>query len=391
MRDIWGRGWDAERRSLLFQHYWSYARQAVLPSVHLPEPNTSRDASIREFAQEYARHISSVQRQSSTRRRVRLTYRPIGKNLRLLATAIRDAVDRGCATDIHPDGPPLEVQALAQRGHQWAPWLWGRNGQPSATADQAWRSLFVNPESFVGDDAPTAAPRWKTSESAGALSSTQLRRITTLAAAAGYSCAPVAAIESEITSYLTRSGWPASAPVLGLHVRRSDAASADQGAPRLSNRASFGLEHYLAAADRLCDQYGITHVFLATESEVEIERAMQLRPRYTFLTVPHDRTLFPDIAVTRQYIEELALTHPDRALPLARMAIVDLQLFRRCSAFVGAFNSEFSVLSWLMCVAGQQTPTPYISLSEPDPHLRLHPYDALLNLRNNCPLELYHW
>ncbi|HYB96116.1 MAG TPA: hypothetical protein VEC39_14175 [Vicinamibacterales bacterium] len=392
LRDVWGPGWDPDRRRLLVQHYLSYARHPAVPPQHTPAPDAPFDDEVRQFASDYLAYVSSLQRTSTERRQVRLTYRPIGKNLRLLATAIRRNADAGVATDIHPDGPAVEVRALERRGHRWQPWLWSRDPEAGdITADQAWRVLFAGPECLAEPDTPQPLPRW-IGRGSGAFPSQQLRRVITLAVATGYACQPVPLLARCADEAARAIGWPPrETPVLGLHVRRGDGASSDLGPPRLSNRIAFSIAQYLEAADRLCDAYGIRHIFLATESRVEIERAARLRPHYTFLTVPHDRTLFPDIAETTRYIEEIALDHPERALPLARSAIIDLQLFARCHAFVGAFNSEFSMLAWLMCVAGRRAVVPFVSLSEPDQRWRLHPYDALLNLRNNCPLELYHW
>jgi len=45
----------------------------------------------------------------------------------------------------------------------------------------------------------------------------------------------------------------------------------------------------------------------------------------------------------------------------------------------------------LLTIGARGHLVPYVSLSVPLGGWQLHPYDALLNRRNNCPLELYHW
>jgi hypothetical protein len=188
-------------------------------------------------------------------------------------------------------------------------------------------------------------------------------------------------------------GWPENEPVLGMHVRRGDAASSDKGTNVVatSTRRSFPLAAYLDAADLLCSRYGITHVYLSTESEDDVARAQAQRPQYRFLFVDHDRSMFPDITVSTRFIEYLALDEPRCARALAMSAIIDLFFFRQCHAFVGAFNSEFSVLAWLLTIGGRGSLVPYVSLSEPAAHKSLNPFTALLNIKNNCPLDLYHW
>jgi hypothetical protein len=132
-------------------------------------------------------------------------------------------------------------------------------------------------------------------------------------------------------------------------------------------------------------------VFLATESRDEIESAARLRPQYRFMWLDYDRSIFPDIRTSSQFIEDFAMDHPERARALAVSAILDLYFFCECHAFVGAFNSEFSVLGWLLTVGSRGHLVPYRSLSGADPVKRLNPFRALLNVKNNCPLELYHW
>ena len=126
-------------------------------------------------------------------------------------------------------------------------------------------------------------------------------------------------------------------------------------------------------------------------SRAEIDRANRLRPGYRFLALDYDRSIFPDISTSNQFIEDFALEHPELARELAVSAILDLAFFCECDAFVGAFNSEFSMLAWLLMIGARERLIPYVSLSKPAAAKSLNPFSALLNLRNNCPLELYHW
>jgi hypothetical protein len=209
-----------------------------------------------------------------------------------------------------------------------------------------------------------------------------------------YVFTPAESVGAELRSLREAAGWPTdSRPILGIHVRRGDAASDDEGdsEPSKSTRKSFPLRTYLEAADRLCGRYGIRDIFLATESAEEIARARDLRPEYRFLWIDYDRSIFPDIKSSGQFIEDLALEHPERAQGLARTAIFDLSFFCDCHAFVGAFNSEFSVLGWLLMTGSRGQLVPHISLSRARAGRSLNPFAALLNIENNCPLELYHW
>lgn len=395
-REIWGPRWDGERRRLLAQHYWSYLRHPAVPERHVPEETAAAIAAQRGCSRGYAHRVIATQESTGCRRGVRLTFRPLGKNLRLLGTAVRRHVDAGCATVIESDGPRDEVASLCSQQRTWHPWLWSRTGDPAedrpleGDAAAAWSTLFKLP----GHDHPAAAPVTPAADAlqgSGGYDPALIERVLKLATATRYVFRPVDPIESGVTGMRRALGWPApDVPVLGMHVRRGDAASTERGGPVQSTRPSFPLSAYLDAADTLCEARGIRHIFLASESATEIARAQELRPQYTFFSLPHDRSWFPDVA-SKQFIEHLALTHPERARPLAIAAIQDLRLFCDCRAFVGAFNSEFSVLAWLLAVGSQGHVIPYVSLSLAARRTAWHPHDALLNVKNNCPLELYHW
>ncbi len=380
---------------MLRQHYWSYLRTPALPVEHSPEGGAVEIAAQRAFSAHYRRRIAETQARATSRRGVRLTFRPLGKNLRLLGTAVRQHVDAGCATVIERDGPRDEIDALASRGHAWQPWLWSRTGARAIDAPLAgdaalaWRELFMPPDhaSTMSESTEPA-----TVGRSGLYAPALVEQVLKLAAATRHVCRPVDAIEADLAAHKRSLGWPEpGTPVLGMHVRRSDAASTEASGPAQSNRPSFPVTAYLDAADRLCTANGIRHIFMASESAVEIERARELRPQYTFLSLPYDRGLFPEIGTEKRFIENGVLDHPERARPLALTAVMDLRLFCDCSAFVGAFNSEFSVLAWLLATGSRGHLIPYVTLSRPRSGIAWHPHDALLNVTNNCPLELYHW
>lgn len=396
--EIWREPWDHGRRVLLIKHFWSYLQFPPLPTRHLPDLSHEDHLEQARFSAAYARRVAQVQASRRRARGVHLTFRPIGKNLRLLGSAIRSNADSNQRTVIKAGGPSDEIRHLTSMGHQWSPWLWSRSAdvatpaEPDAGAD--WSTLFRRPDQRPIESEPTPVPMPTLRVSATAFSRRHLERVLKVAAATAYVFDPVDPIRQQLAEQRRDMGWPpAGEPVLGIHVRRGDAA-VSQGVEytaQNSTRASFALERYLETADVICEKYGIRHIFLATESRDEIERARALRPEYVFLWLEHDRAIFPDIARTTKFIEEVALEHPERARPLAISAIQDLHFLGACQAFIGTFNSEFSLLAWLLAIGQQGHVIPYVSLSKALPQRSLHPFDALLNLRNNCPLELYHW
>jgi hypothetical protein len=366
---------------------------------------TSADGPVPEqvaFSRAFRNLVTYVQASATARAGVFLTFRPIGKNIRLMGTAVRAHAEQNRATFILNGGPPAEERALASAGLVWSPWIWGRPSNHHDQSDElatdtaaAWGVYFNNPPRLlnpVRKESPPAMP--VLTEGEGPFCAKDLMRLLKLAASTSYVFSPVPSIEEEVASLKKALHWPEpSEPVLGMHIRRGDAAVSDLGTNTVakSTRTSFPLSMYLNAADRLCWQYGIRHIYLATESADDVCRAPQMRPKYTFLSLDYDRTIFPSKAASDQLIEYAALGDANKARALATSAILDLCLFRDCVAFVGAFNSEFSVLSWLIAIGAHGHLIPYLSLSVPRPRLSLNPFEALLSSGNNCPLELYHW
>ncbi len=401
--DIWLDHWDYHRRILLFKHYWSYIRYPAIPAEHIPEPG-QRSASEEEqiaFSAAFRNKIEYVQARATTRKGVYLTFRPIGKNLRLLGTAIRENVNHHRRTFNNPGGPPTEERKLSAEGYQWNPWLWSRifdhQTQDEDDRDTAkrWSIFFKYPSAIPtgeGEAVWPYVPRLRYSY--GPFTSSYLQRVLEIAASTKYVFSPVDSILLQAEYRKQTMQWPDDdEQVLGIHVRRGDAATsgADTEKPQKATRTSFPLTAYLDAADVICNKYQIRHIFLATESMEEIDRAVRLRPQYKFLILEHERSMFPAIASSDQFIEDLALDHPERIRTITMSAILDLYFFCECHAFVGAFNSEFSLLAWLLTIGTRGHIVPYVSLSKPARHKSLDPYQALLNVRNNCSLDLYHW
>lgn len=396
--EFWGPAWDGHRRSMLLRHYWSYLRHPPTPAEFFPESlHAAGSSREREFSRAYRERIAAVQSAATQVQEVHLTFRPIGKNLRLIGTAVRLGADRGRRVSIRAGGPPDEIRMLASRGHEWTPWLWARG--PAGTdapmhAARAWNQLFVWPDAGApvpSSDGAGTRPLPKLVTGHGTFSRRHLEAVLKVAAATRHVCTPRPEVMARIDALKRAASWPSDGtPVLGIHVRRGDAVAADPE-PGTSTRPAFALGRYLEAADRMCSRYGIRHIFLATESREEVERATALRPQYRFLWFDYDRSILPDIRTSSRFIEDRALEHPEQAREVAITGIFDLCGLADCHAFIGTFNSEFSVLGWLLAVGTRGHLVPHLSLSQPAPSRQLHPFAALLNRQNNCPLELHHW
>jgi hypothetical protein len=317
------------------------------------------------YSERFLRHVEWLQCHAGVETAaMHLTYFPIAKNLRGLGTAIYRNVDLQRRTVIAPGNDAEEESLRAEGGPAWRPWLWSRipRGQLHNLAqgvddpELGWPTYFLAPtQASEGAEATACSrPPWLRGDA-------KTDAILRIAACTRYAFRPNANTRRVLEEWKSQIGWDDDEPKLGIHLRRGDAATEDL---QQQTRRSYPLEAYLATADRLCRRYGLRTLYLSTESELEIERAQTLRPRYRFLWLHHDRSVFPRIGEASGFIEDVAFADPSVIEPLVHSAIADLWLLQSCSAFIGTFNSEFSVLAWLLCIGNNGHVIPYVNLAK---------------------------
>jgi hypothetical protein len=303
---------------------------------------------------------------------VSLTYRPIAKNIRQLATALHYATSKNMRLKI-VDGNKSEEASLLAEGHgHWHPWLWGRidraktnqeqgqcSGESADSITRSWLLYFsAVPGRALGEagDSPHRAPQ---PPFRGRVSANH-RRILEMSVCCAETFCLNESVMDQIKGWKREMDWPDDKRILGLHIRRGDAASENLGS---TTRHSHHLEEYMDAADRMCSLYDIETLYISTESQLEIDRARQLRPSYRIFALPHDRRIFPRIDDSSKFIEHAALQNPDIIEPLVISALADLYFLQESHAFIGTFNSEFSMLAWLLCVGRHRHLVPYLDLT----------------------------
>ena len=321
--------------------------------------------SQRAYSERFLRHVEWLQCHAGAETAaMHLTYFPIGKNLRGLGTAIYRNVDLQRRTVIAPGNDAEEESLRTAGGPAWRPWLWSRIprgqlhnlGTGVDDPELGWPTYFLAPTQAAAGAAATACAR-----PSGPCNDAKTDAILRLAACTRYAFRPNAHMSRLLDAWKSRIDWNDAEPKLGIHLRRGDAASEDL---QKQTRPSYPLEAYLATADRLCRRYGLRTLYLSTESELEIKRAQTWRPQYRFLWLPHDRGVFPRIGETAGFIEGVAFADPSVIEPLVHSAIADLWFLQSCSAFIGTFNSEFSILAWLLCVGHNGHVIPYVNLAQ---------------------------
>lgn len=350
-------------RSRSILRRWHRRLSPPIPERYLPSLSRLEvdGAAQRSYSDEYRRHLESLQSDADVGEApTSLSYFPVAKNIRWVATALCHNIERGRRTVVAAGNRREEEYLASQSRPAWKPWLWsrisraqlGNVGRDIDEKDLAWptyfRSLSGASVSHIPTNPPAPPPGGNT------------ERILRMAACVNHTFQLNDHMEALIANHRMGIGWEEE-PTIGIHIRRGDAATETL---EEQTRPSYSLDDYLVVADLMSERYGYRTIYLSTESESEIERAHELRPQYRILSQQHDRDFFPRIGDTSVFIEDLAFSDPSVIEPIVNSAIVDLWFLQHCSAFIGTFNSEFSMLGWLLCLGQNGSLVPYVNLSE---------------------------
>ncbi len=346
---------------------YNFIRKREYPQRYTPESKVVHECKEQQsnFCLDYLEKIRAVKQTSSASPlKVPLSYHPIAKNIRQLATALHYATTLNRPLVIANENPREEKLFALQGRGDWHPWLWGRieNARDLVKENSGREGRLSTAESwnlFFNDAVPAETSEKKSRPTSKTKIPAWQRNLLEMATCVAETFVVRDHVKHRIDEWEASMGFPADTAVLGIHIRRGDAASENL---MKSTRNSVALDDYLTTADQLCSTYNINTIYLSTESKEEIDQARKSRPEYHILSLPHDRSVFPVIEDESRFIEDLALDHPEVIGQIVYSALADLHFLSRCNAFIGTFNSEFSMLAWLLCLGHHKHFVPYVDM-----------------------------
>lgn len=143
--------------------------------------------------------------------------------------------------------------------------------------------------------------------------------------------------------------------VVGMHVRMGDACF-----DTFSPRKCLPLSDYLDALRKLRSVYGVTKVFVATDSQDVIEQ-LQNNTEFEWYYLRIDRRHYNTPVLIENRAEGGVL---DQAYEV-QLTFADTFLLSQCDAFVGSFSSNFGRMAFELMLARRETWPPFISLDIP--------------------------
>lgn len=275
---------------------------------------------------------------------------PLGKNVMRLAAA---------------------VQQCAQKGTPWTPapaaWAWARN---TKCASEGWWCFFDKKKV-----AASVALIGKVGNGGGDAYMVQYAKslAATFQPHEGMVLPMPAGISEET-----------DAKAIGIHVRRGDACQKMLTKPETLRRCArrppgwkrpcYALAAYLDVAKPLIEKYGMTHVYLATDSQQVVQEAQAMSSetlRFHYLDI--DRSSYETDGSPKNFIEERVSRSRGSAQAASGVnasqmvveALSELSLLSRASAFVGTSRSQYTRAAFLLQYARSSRPPAFSNLDEP--------------------------
>lgn len=299
-----------------------------------------------------------------------MTFYPIAKNIRVCSSYMTLNILNGRKSKLSLDARPGESDFWRnnfKEGH-WFPWLWARGRiDGSYTNQQGWNYYF---DSFRDDDIVQLDVTGELTRP----SDDDMTFFTHLASLL-YSFNLNDSYNIMIKKYEDEMKWPENRGVLAIHIRRGDIVPTGK-LMSIAGRPFYCVEKYLECADKLLENdSSLEYVFVATDSDEEINLVRSLRPTWKLLYVPIDRSNFyrldhPSLHIHNDpnpiFLDQACSNQPHRIPFTVDSALADLYFIGKSNAFVGANlkTAEFTRAGLLLQFAMNERMTAYADTND---------------------------
>jgi hypothetical protein len=281
---------------------------------------------------------------------VNLSFYPVAKNLRFIATQVakNSRSGRRSVVSEHPrDGEEMFVQQ-SLGWQSWKPWVWfpdspsNKRGIESMLASSAWDiSPHLNRRDFVQEGEMQILMKF-------------VDHLSSLNAIFKIEPTLLAEIREKVP--VENQLWSS----IACHIRRGDTQSKNSDWNQPGRTDQFGLVMYAEKCKDAGYATGLNNLFVITDSDDSVEQLASLLPEFTVKQNSFDKDLFfrqPD--GQKINIEEYVRLNPDLAAFYRSTTIADLWAVSQCQAFVGPLDtSEMSRTAYYLQIARTNLLTP---------------------------------
>lgn len=305
----------------------------------------------KEYCELYLRYLELIQKHGRKTKPVHLLFAPIGTNIVFLANQLHINIKHGLKTLITPGYYKYDEKNLADFNHKYQtshclePWVLQRYDQ-YFEHQRSWEIWFqdINSNSLASVDYPAEKKRLELALKK--YKNTSDNKLLQYAVCLNY----VSRFNAESMAFLKQYDYVGNQDCVAVHIRRGDACTEDLKIAD-ENRQHHHLDEYKKNIESFITK-GNKYFYVMTESQQEIDvLRQQLGKRVQVFCHHMDRSKFISIKNSHydplNFVEYRCLTDPEFAKISMESALIDIYNCQKCTAFIGTFSSQFSVLNYL--------------------------------------------
>jgi hypothetical protein len=285
--------------------------------------------------------------------RVDLSFYPVAKNIRFIASGVAEHSRRGRKSKISETPRIGEANFVKDNlgWESWFPWVWSPTANSNADAIRA----ILGKSHW--DPSPVVNRR--------TLSTSLGREIIDFAdhlSALGSVFTLGPEIERAILSKLPSQDFLRCA--IGVHVRRGDTQAKGSAWNQPGRDDQFELRDYAEKCIEAGERTGFKNIFVLTDSDDTVEQLASLLPDFDVAQNSFDKSLFFRQALGESVnVEEHVRINPHLAEFYVNSTIGDLWGVSNCAAFVGPLaTSEMSRTAFYLQLANSKRLTPHFAV-----------------------------
>ena len=335
-------------------------------------------------------HVQNIQIHSSNAIEIPLTFYPIAKNIRIPSSHMAKNIlnnSRSYIANMAREGEPSFWKNTLHRG-DWYPWLWarGRLENQNYSNIDGWQYYF---KSFTNQHSPIITHSQIANSSSNSTPPPEnLKLFFIYLACLKYTFQLQDNYIQIMNDYRKKMQWPeiSSSKILAVQIRRGETCTKDGSK---TDREFFPLSYYIDKIETLLRNNDYEYIYISTDSNEEIDKIKECKPKWKLLYLPIDRQQFfrmhdnanknnRDLHIATD-LEDSCRQYPDTIPFIVDSGLADLYFISICNGYISTIGeSEFSRCGWYLQMAEQGILTPYIDVNSDKLPLDMNQRNKLL-------------
>ena len=304
--------------------------------------------------------INKIQNENNNlKEEIPLTFYPIAKNIRIVSSfmALNIINNKKSFIDNKARDDEEEYWIKNKNMKNWYPWLWARNRiKNNFTCKEGWNFYF---DSFNDKKINLKKEKYCLEPPEN------LKLFFNYLSCIKYTFDLNKIYMDKIEKIAEEIKWPLNSKILAVQIRRGETCNKEG---TISDRPYFTLEQYIDKIDIMMEKNSYNYIYISTDSNEEIDKIKNIRPKWKLLYLPIKREDFfrlkGDSVSSLIDLEVNCSNNPDKIPFIVDTALYDLYFISKCQGYISTMSiSHFSLLGWYLQIAEQEKITPYINMN----------------------------